>query len=148
MRALQLWQYQGGQAEQTLDDALNTCLQFGFDTLLVKALDGTMWMGAVDGGADALRSLDDVARQSQYANSRGVRFLCWTNPLQAEMMQQADMSAAIANACDGVVFDTEPYDHFLGSYPPVGLCASFMQRVRSQVDQSKVLGLQPDPREN
>jgi hypothetical protein len=149
MRALQIWQYgPPAQAEVTLDDAINTCHDYSFDTLLVKALDGTMWMGVVDGHPDALRSLDDVARCAQYANARGVRFVCWTNPLQADMQLQADMSAAIANACDGVVFDTEPYDHFLGSYPPVGLCASFMQRVRSQVEQSKILGLQPDPREN
>jgi hypothetical protein len=148
MRCLQIWQYSGAQAEQTLDAAIDTCLTYGFDTLLVKALDGTMWMGAVDSGADALRTLDDVALQSQYANARGIRFVCWTNPLQADMMQQADMSAAIANACDGVAFDTEPYAGFLGAYPPVGLCASFMQRVRSQVDQSKIIALQPDPREN
>lgn len=148
MRALQIWQYQGAQAEQTLDDAIATCQQFGFDTLAVKALDGTMWMGVVDGGADALRSYDDVAAQSAYANGKGIRFLCWVNPLQADMMTQADMAAQIAQRCDGVLFDTEPYDHFLGAYPPVGLCASYMQRVRSQVDQSKILGLQPDPREN
>jgi hypothetical protein len=148
MRALQIWQYEGAQAEQTLDDAIATCQQFGFDTLAVKALDGTMWMGVVDGGTDALRSYDDVAQQSVYANNHGIRFLCWVNPLQADMMTQADMAAQIANRCDGVLFDTEPYAGFLGAYPPVGLCASYMQRVRSQVDQSKILGLQPDPREN
>jgi hypothetical protein len=144
-KILQRWQF-GSQAEQSLEAECAMAQQYGFDGIMAKALDGTMWMGRVDGNADALRSAEDVRRQSDYCHSLGLSFYVWVNPLQQDMGTQADLVAACINACDGAAFDTEPYAGFLGAYPPVGLCQWYMQRVTSQTMPGKAIILQPDPR--
>jgi len=62
MKLLQIWKFSGpGRDADNLDEAISIAVQNGFDSLLVKALDGTHWMRDYDGSPDAIGSADQVA---------------------------------------------------------------------------------------
>src|SRR6266536_1296877 len=57
MKCIQIHRFSGnGRDVDALADAIAVAKDFGFDTLLVKALDGVNWMADYDGGADAISS--------------------------------------------------------------------------------------------
>lgn len=149
MKLLQIWQYGlPNAAENGLDDAIATAKQFGFDGLLVKALDGLDWMATFDGHADALRSVDQVATQAARAHAAGLQYFAWTNPKHdVNVDEEATMTGQIALACDGVFLDTEPYRQFWNNDAPVGQAAHFMDVLRQTAPDALVI-LQPDPRPN
>lgn len=142
---LQRWQY-ASQAEKNLQAESDLCQMYGFEGIAAKALDGTMWMSNFDPNPDALGSVDQVARQAQFCHDRGLKFVVWMNPLQIDMPTQARIAIDCAGVCDGVCFDTEPYAHFLGAWPPVGLCRSYMETIKGSVSADTLLIWQPDPR--
>lgn len=147
MKLLQVWQYgPPAAAEETLDQALATASAYGFEGLLVKALDGTAWMGQIDVSPDALRSTKQLAEQRARCQANGLRLYAWTNPLyDVDREQQATLTAACANACDGMFLDVEPYDQFWGAWRPPGAAKAFMERVR-ELAPGAWLAVQPDPR--
>lgn len=141
MKLLQRWQF-ASQAEKSLAAEIALCQQYGFDGIMAKALDGTMWMANVDRGG--LGSVDDVRRSADACHEAGLTFHVWCNPLASDVDAQADMMAAAMNACDGGAFDTEPYQHFWGAWQQPGLAARLMQRIVGQTDKPRIW--QPDPR--
>lgn len=95
---------------------------------------------------DAIRSVDQVARQTEYCHSQGIKYYVWTNPLSNQSIQtQGEASGNLANACDGLFLDVEPYAQFWGAYKPVGLAKSLCEKIRS-IAPSAFICLQPDPR--
>jgi len=136
-------------AESTLEQAVRTAKQFGFTGLLCKALDGVTWMGNITAQRhipDAIRSVDQVRQQADYCHTEGIEFYVWTNPLSTNSISiQGRTSGELANACDGLFLDAEPYDQFWGRNRPVGLAAEFCQRIR-EVAPNAFICLQPDPR--
>jgi hypothetical protein len=145
MRILQHWQFPS-QAEKSLAEMCDLALAHGQDTIMMKALDGTMWMQIVDRNPDALGSYDDVQRSADYCHSRNLQFGVWFNPLLQNMTTQAIMAAECIKRCDLAGFDTEPYAGFLGPYPPLGVCAAYMDTIVGEVGKDKPLIWQPDPR--
>lgn len=146
-KLLQVWQYgQPTAAENGLDDAIATAKQFGFDGLLVKAIDGLTWMAEVDPHADAIGSVDQVAQQCARAHAAGLQYFVWTNPRHdIDVDQEATLSGQLAAACDGLFLDVEPYRQFWNNNAPIGQAAHFMEVVRQQAP-SAFIALQPDPR--
>lgn len=143
-KLLQVWQTTG-QAEKTPEEMAATCQQYGYGGVLVKALDGTAWMSNFDPGG--LGSAEQVAEWAEFFRGVDLKMLCWVNPLQQNTGAQADMAAAIGNACDGLAFDTEPYASFWGVGAPAGLADSYMTRLRSGLNDPDLPRIwQPDPR--
>lgn len=143
--SLQRWQF-ASQAEKSLSAELDLAQQYGYSGILAKALDGDMWMSNFDPNRDALGSVEQVRQQAQAAHDRGLSFVAWVNPLQANMSGQAAIAIDIASVCDGLAFDSEPYAHFLEAYPPVGLVRGYMEQIRGAVSDDTLLIWQPDPR--
>jgi hypothetical protein len=141
LRLLQVWQWEGS----TLMQAIQICKQYGFTGLLVKALDGASWMSQFDPSKDAIGSVGEVQWQAEIAHLAGLYYFAWTNPLQDNLAVQADQTAQIANACDGVFLDVEPYNQFWGPNAPAGLASSYMQAIRDDAPDA-FIALQPDPR--
>lgn len=144
LKLLQIWQWEG----RTLQDAIAACKASGFTGLLVKALDGTAWMGGgIDPSPWALGSPAEVQAQADVAHLAGLYYFVWTNPLATgDLSLQARLTAAAANACDGLFLDVEPYAQFWGPWRPVGMAGDFMLAVRNQAPNA-FIALQPDPRE-
>jgi hypothetical protein len=131
-----------------LTDAISTAIRFGLTGLVVKALDGADWMTTYDHSVDALGSVHAVLEQTAIAHTAGLYFFCWTNPRHdVDMTAEVSLTASIANACDGVFLDVEPYRQFWGGYAPVGLATAFMESVR-ELAPTAFIALQPDPRPN
>lgn len=144
LKLLQVWQWEGVK----LDDAfLQSVKDLGFTGLLVKALDGAVWMSNYDSSAYALSEVNDVSWQSDLCHEHGLYYFAWTNPLQMYTGVQSHLTAEISKRCDGVFLDVEPYAQFWGPWAPAGLASSFMQAVRKEAPES-FLVLQPDPRVN
>lgn len=142
LKLMQLWQW---APVFTPVGLVETCRQYGFTGVTVKALDGVHWMGTIESSQYALSSYNDVAYQAAYFHSQGLYYFVWTNPLQPNWERQADMTASLLDTgIDGVMLDVEPYAQFWGPYAPVGLATSFMERIRASSD--RWIGLQPDPR--
>lgn len=141
LKLLQVWQW----GNTTLQSVLDQARSYGFTGLLVKALDGPNWMGDFDDSPDALSSVTDVQRQAGVAHSQGMYYFAWTNPRQFQIQLQTDLTAEVANACDGVLLDIEPYTQFWGPWAPIGLAAQFMTLLREKAPRAYI-GLQPDPR--
>jgi hypothetical protein len=141
LRLLQVWQWEGSALMQ----AIQLCKQYGFTGLLVKALDGASWMSTFDHSEDAIGSVGEVQWQAEIAHMAGLYYFAWTNPLQTNLAVQADQTAQIANACDGVFLDVEPYNQFWGPDATAGLASSFMQAIREDAPDA-FIALQPDPR--
>lgn len=149
MKLLQVWQYgQPTAAENGLDDAIATAKQYGFDGLLQKALDGLTWMSQVDPHPDAIGSVDQVRQLAARAHAAGLKYFVWTNPRHdVNVDQEATLTGQLAQACDGLFLDTEPYRQFWGNDAPIGQAAHFMQVVRGVAPEA-FIALQPDPRSN
>jgi len=147
MKILQIWMYGAPTAaENGLDDTIATAKQFGFDAIAQKALDGLTWMGAIDHHPDAIGSVDQVAQLTARAHAAGLQFYCWTNPRHdVDVDVEATLTGQLANACDGVFLDTEPYAQFWNNDAPIGQAAHFMAVLR-QTAPLAFIALQPDPR--
>lgn len=153
MKLLQIHSFgTSGRDRDTLDACIDVARTFGFDALLVKALDGVSWMSDYDGGRDAISSADEVAAQRDRCHAAGLKYFTWTVPLHdVDLALQAQRTSAAALNSDGLFLDVEPYDRVDGSPPfwgplrPVGLARSFMQRIRDRAPDAW-LCLQPDPR--
>lgn len=146
MKYLQRWQF-GSQYEQSLQAELDTCQTYGYDGVLAKALDGTMWMSQVDRNPDAINGPAAVARSVEAAHARGLRFGVWVNPLVQNMDQQASQAIDCLNAgADCIAFDTEPYAGFLGAWPPQGLCDRYAGMIESECPAGVPMIWQPDAR--
>jgi hypothetical protein len=148
-KLVQVWQWApSAQSERTVADVVKRCKDFAFTGTLVKALDGVDWMGKFDPTPAALRSVDDARRQANEAHAAGLLYAVWTNPLDRDLAQQAQMTAALARApeIDAVFLDAEPYPKFWGAMRPVGRAREFMQRVRDGAPDAYLV-LQPDPRQ-
>jgi hypothetical protein len=141
LKLLQVWQWGNTTPQSVLDQARS----YGFTGLLVKALDGPNWMGDIDPSPWGLGGPGDVRAQAEMAHARGMYYFVWTNPRQFQIQLQTDMTAEVANACDGVLLDIEPYAQFWGPWAPLGLAAQFMMLLREKAPQAYI-GLQPDPR--
>ena len=145
LKLLQVWQWTGWP--YNFEGALDLCEDMGYTGLLVKALDGKYWMGDIETSPIAVGSVRDCHELWQIAFSRGLYLMFWTNPRQADWQAQANITADIALATDGVLLDIEPYDQFWGAWAPEGLAKSFMEAIRARAPGAYV-GLQPDPRTN
>jgi hypothetical protein len=144
VKLLQRWQF-ASQAEKSLDAEIALAQQYGYDGILAKALDGTMWMGQVDSGG--LDSYDDVAASAAACHAAGLKFFVWFNPLDEDLDTQAEMMAGCMDQCDGGAFDTEPYAGFWGANRPAGRADYLMREVTARLeDQGKPRIWQPDPR--
>lgn len=144
-RLLQVWQYTA-QQEQTLDAVLNTASKYGYTGVLIKALDGEIWMGDIELSPDALMSLEQVELQVQQAHTKGLLYCCWTNPLYSPPgILESDLTGQIAKRVDALFLDVEPYSQFWGANRESGLATRFMQQVRSNAPDAYIV-LQPDPR--
>jgi hypothetical protein len=146
LKLLQVWQYGLPTAkEETLAAAIKTAKEFGFTGLLVKALDGPDWMSNFQSSQDALGSVEEAADQRKKSAAAGLGYYIWTVPKPDQWQAQADITAELALATDGVFLDVEPYPEFWGPWRPVGLATQFMQRVRQAAPEAWIV-LQPDPR--
>ena len=147
MKLLQIWKFGGsGRDAAGLEDAIDSASRFGFDGLLVKALDGTDWMRTYDRADDALQSADHVREQRDRCHAARLKYYVWTNPLHdVDLDRQAALTAEAALAADGLFLDTEPYPSFWGPWRPQGAAEGFMQAIRSRAPDVW-LALQPDPR--
>mgnify|MGYP001613855936 FL=1 len=144
-RLLQVWQYKF-QEEKTFDAVLNTASKYGYTGVLVKALDGEIWMNQYDHAQDALYSLDQNDKQVLQAHVRGLLYCCWTNPLyDPPSLDEAERTGEIAQRVDALFLDVEPYASFWGANRDPGLATRFMQQVRAIAPQAYIV-LQPDPR--
>lgn len=141
LKLLQVWQWGDTHPEPLMAAARS----YGFTGLLVKALDGPQWMDNYDMSPDALGSVADVQHQADMAHDMGLYYFCWTNPRQFQIDVQTDLTAQIAQHCDGVLLDIEPYNQFWGAWAEIGLAARFMTLLRSKAPHAYI-GLQPDPR--
>lgn len=150
-KLLQVWQYGPPHAwERTLGEAINTARTYGFDGLAVKALDGSQWMAIYDDDDAALGAIEEARAQYEQCQAAGLSYYVWTNPLANEARPdsldwQADVSAELAMATDGLLLDAEPYGQFWGAWRPVGLARRFMERIRAYAPDAWI-GFQPDPR--
>lgn len=143
----QLKLLQGWQAVN-IADICAACHEYGFTGVLLKALDGSDWMRTFDSSPDAIGSLSDVAWLASYVRAQGLYCFCWTVPKdQGDLALQAALSAQIAQACDGLFLDVEPYNQFWGAWRSVGDAAQFMLWLRQEAPLPFV-ALQPDPRPN
>lgn len=135
--------------ESNLEQAADLAIRYGFTGLLCKALDGTTWMGTIpvqSRAPDAIRSVRQVQQHHEYCHSRGLEYYIWTNPLTTNsIVTQAELSGDLANACDGLFLDVEPYNEFWGRNNPVGMARDFCQRIRQKAPDAFIC-LQPDPR--
>ncbi len=153
MKCIQIHRFSGnGRDVDALADAIAVAKDFGFDTLLVKALDGVNWMADYDGGADAISSAAAVAAQRDRCHAAGLQYYVWTVPLHdVDLDVQAERTSQAVLAADGLFLDVEPYVRqpnsppFWGPLRPVGLARSFMERIRARAPDAW-LCLQPDPR--
>jgi hypothetical protein len=150
VKLLQIWKFAGrGRDADSLDQAIALAQQYGYDGLLVKALDGTQWMSAFDPSTDAIGSADQVAAQRDRCHAANIKYYAWTNPLHdVDLDVQAQRTAAAARMSDGLFLDVEPYSGrppFWGALRPTGLADSFMRRVRDLAPDAW-FALQPDPR--
>jgi len=146
-RLLQLWMY-SAQAEHTLEASIEIAKQHGYSGLLIKSLDGVTWMGHIDPWPDAIRSTSQAAEQKVWVNNAGLLYCLWTNPLYYEdsrMIDQAHMTADLANVADALFLDVEPYPQFWGANRPTGKAAGFMFAIRERAPDAYIV-LQPDPR--
>lgn len=142
LKLLQIWQWEG----RSLQDAIDICKSTGLTGIVVKALDGTTWMGGgIDPSPWALGSPEEVQAQADVAHLNGLYYFVWTNPLAVDLNAQAELTGYAANACDGLFLDVEPYAQFWGPWRPIGLASNFMQAVRL-VAPGAFVALQPDPR--
>lgn len=148
-KLLQVWQWAPGESsEQNLDDMCTTALAFGFDGLLIKAMDGLDWHASYFGGQDALGSVEQAAQQCAYVNGRGLSYYVWTNPhyfADGQLEAQGRLYGQLASVCDGLALDTEPYPQFWGANQPVGAAQRFMAALRSVAPSARII-FQPDPR--
>lgn len=147
-KLLQVWQWGPGvQSERTVADLIQVCREYGFTGVVVKALDGTTWMGAIDPTPSAIGSVAAARRQGEELHAAGLFYGVWTNPLDADLAEQARLTASLGSApeIDAVFLDAEPYAHFWGAWRPAGRAREFMERVRSEAPGA-CLVLQPDPR--
>jgi hypothetical protein len=147
MKLLQIWKFAGDARDASnLDDAIATAKRYGFDGLLVKALDGTDWMRTYDAADDALASAAHVASQRERCQAAQLKYYVWTNPLHdVDLDRQAALTAEAALAADGLFLDSEPYASFWGAWRPQGSAERFMQGIRQRAPRAW-LALQPDPR--
>jgi hypothetical protein len=141
LRILQVWQnFDAAQVAAF-------CANAGLNAVMVKALDGTFWMGDRYAGNPA--SPAAVAAQRAFFHSLGIRYGVWSNPLYGDdafLQAQAAETAAAALQADFLALDTEPYgEHFWGANRPAGAAETFMQRVREGAPEA-TLYWQPDPR--
>lgn len=147
---LQVWQWGPPHAtERNLEEICTTARTFGFTGVLIKALDGLNWHRSYFAGQDALGSVEQAAEQRAYVNGRGLGYYLWTNPLYLSTAErrteQARLTGEIANVCDGLALDVEPYPQFWGAWRPVGAATRFMQDLRAVAPDALVI-FQPDPR--
>src|SRR5688572_18700293 len=122
MKLLQIWKFAGDARDvSNLDDAIATARRYGFDGLLVKALDGTDWMRTYDVADDALASSTQVLAQRDRCHAAQLKYYVWTNPLHdVDIDRQAALTAEAAQAADGLFIDSEPYTSFWGAWRPQG----------------------------
>ena len=145
LKLIQVWQW--ADLPYNFDGALTLCEDLGMTGLLIKALDGKYWMGDIEPSPIAVSSVRDCHELWQRAFERGLYVFFWTNPRQADWQAQANTTADIALASDGVLLDIEPYAEFWGAWAEVGLARRFMQAIRARAADAYV-ALQPDPRTN
>lgn len=146
---LQTWHLtQPYAAERTFPEVVSLCQSYGLAGIMVKAFDGTDWHATYAPEHDALRSVEQAVEQRDFARSRGIGYLPWTNPLhgsRAFLTRQADLYAALGAAVGMLAFDSEPYPSFWGANRPAGDAAYFMDRFRAGAPDCATVW-QPDPR--
>lgn len=145
---LQVWMYGNGYAaESTLDEACQLAVQYKLTGICEKALDGTTWMGHIPNGP-RLIGASAVAEHRALAESYGLTYSVWTNPLwgdRAHLAQQAQIYAAAGRAAGILVLDVEPYDLFWGANRPHGDATFFLDTLRHAAMDLPIV-FQPDPR--
>lgn len=140
-RLLQVWQYDGWG----FNDVLDIAKTHGFTGVLVKAMDGNNWMATFDAAPSALRSLSLMQRQRELARNEGLSYYAWCIPLWEDRVSTPEIYGKIANDCDGLFLDVEPFPRFWRAYHLEGAADAFMQAVRAVAPSAKIV-LQPDPR--
>lgn len=140
LKALQVWM------DFTWPQIRNFALANGFNAVLLKAIDGADWMEAFD-PEEGLGSLAEVRAAKEYFEESGLRFGVWVNPKVNNTLWDEDVTAELANICDFVFLDVEPYAGFWEAWRPAGVAFEWMRRVREK-SPNGVFVLQPDPRSN
>lgn len=147
---LQHWMYgQPYAAETNFNDLVALAKAFGFDGVCVKAMDGLTWMGDVQSGyPDAIRTLAQIRQQREAAESAGVQYACWVNPLFGPsqfLLDQADAYSNIGIVTGCLWWDTEPYAGFWGPNRDDSLTSIMLERFRAAAPDCLNVW-QPDPR--
>ncbi|HEY7293768.1 MAG TPA: hypothetical protein VH916_01960, partial [Dehalococcoidia bacterium] len=105
-RALWLWMF-SAQAERTWADALRTAQTLaGAGVLLVKAMDGQLWMSEFDNAPAAMYGLKALRGLQQMGAAQGCTVVPWVVP------HGRTDAAAHATLGELLVVDLEPYPGF------------------------------------
>ena len=146
---MQVWQWGPPHAaERTIDEAIALCHEYNIQGLLLKALDGTTWMGDVDHSPDAIHGHDDIHRLRLKCSDAGLGFGVWTNPLHGDtgyLARQAMLYAQAGDIAGLLALDVEPFGAFWGANRPKGDAAYFTDSIRSHAPDLPII-FQPDPR--
>ncbi len=149
-RWLQVWELgSGAAAEDTLEKACQTALDFGFQGILVKALDGMNWHSSWSDNDDAVSGPNMVSWQKTYANKVGLEYGVWCNPHwfpdREDLRKEAGIYAVAGASAGLLVLDAEPYPSFWGANRPEGDAQFFLEQIRRYAPDLPII-FQPDGR--
>lgn len=130
-------------AERTAREACETAARYGCAGLLMKAFDGLHWQPAA-----GLADLADVSAARALADSYGLDFGIWSNPLYGDeyyLQAEAQLYAEAGLRAGMLWIDAEPYPYFWGADRQDGMALAFMETIRGLAPTLELV-LQPDAR--
>lgn len=147
-----IWQFDQ-LGERSVNAIAETCKRSGIAGVIFKAADGLAFPTQFrnpDLSPLAIASVSDVAERVEQFRRAGLRAGAWVNVTRWQWAQQGILHGEIAEACGWLALDLEPYDEFLGVYPPVDGVESYLESLIGTGSRRRgddwCLAMMPDPR--